>query len=668
EIVSDKIPLSSPEALLRAFLGSDSLNYDLESNFSRTYPEQATTAHFGIFRNRKTDIVKKIVVDASGVPTSPAVLQQNEMRLRRARFGVLSKELFHSLQLNSSGKLSVTIAYSFVGIAEKKPVNPLASRQEVDAAFAMMRAQRKAHLADTRKRVISLLASLGGNILSVPDTFPVIRARISAQVLLSFAQYPYTDITKRTDILSISQQRSKQTKGELSFCTTGYCYGANDLEAEETFTSTGAYATGIKVGIIELSCFQRSLWHTHPALASVGSYNQLSSSSTYLCAGIADGLPCQGSCSGFGVAKDICLNGVCVNWHATAVRSQIGSHVSPNSPRLAKDISTYYANTGYHVGAWSWFDQHAVQVVNQSASGLAPNAANWAARNDYITITHAAGNRATMPAVDCYPNAICVGAARITSPSYVDSWKNDPTNIWNRYYVAPSFNYVNGYHGNHPISDMEKPDILAIDNTLSLDVETQGWTPIEGTSFAAPKIAGLVALLQEYAPFTSNWPEVVRPMIMASALFHDVELGKTRDGAGIPVASILTGIALNHNYHTGVLTASDFSTGEWTLSETITIPALKKLRVVLSWMYCSPDAGSDDTIFQSADFDLYVYEATTGVKLGESTSYHNNIEMIDLGTIALWPRTVRVGIRLYGQMLNCNAQQREFFGLAWSTR
>ena len=44
----------------------------------------------------------------------------------------------------------------------------------------------------------------------------------------------------------------------------------------------------------------------------------------------------------------------------------------------------------------------------------------------------------------------------------------------------------------------------------------------DGTSLAAPQVAGLVALLVDCKPILWVWPEALKPIIMASAM-HSIE-------------------------------------------------------------------------------------------------------------------------------------------------
>ena len=86
-------------------------------------------------------------------------------------------------------------------------------------------------------------------------------------------------------------------------------------------------------------------------------------------------------------------------------------------------------------------------------------------------------------------------------------------------------------------NDRELPTIAANATELSIF----GFTGLSGTSFAAPAVAGVSALIQEHNNALKSWPEGQRAILYASAGFKiaggswasNISANKdTKDGAG----------------------------------------------------------------------------------------------------------------------------------------
>ena len=151
--------------------------------------------------------------------------------------------------------------------------------------------------------------------------------------------------------------------------------------------------------------------------------------------------------------------------------------------------------------------------------------------------------------------------------NYPQPYVNCPANSFNciavgGYYINPTNTlYDNRYEdGNFNT----KPEVLApaqVDNTF-------------GTSYSAPAIAGMLALLFEYRPFLAAHPDLVKAILMASShqkytnikykegnigpISELLEDGITdREGAGVPNMYRMISIVAQHTYGYGTLNSSN---------------------------------------------------------------------------------------------------------------
>ncbi len=665
--------LSTTEGRIRLLWGSTSTNYHTKAAFSLNYPRLGKSADFGIFIHKQQGTPLKIAYDSDGYPTSAPEMQLREFEAIRKEQGSLGNRLFATLQTKAAAQnYRVIIGYQ-IPVEEKPAIawNRNVTYKQVIAASQARLKLREQKIAGIRSSVLSKLVGLGAIIHKAHYSHPVIEATLSNTTLNSFL-----DSTYSKDIVSIEIPAPKSTIRSQGG-SNEFFWASDDLEAKETFVDQGKEADGIRVGILEgdVAC---TLWH--PGLFNhffgdwSGYVEQDSYWSYQICAGLgkSDGDPCgnQGWCSPGSLGY--CMLGRCVGQHPSAVASNIGCRpgVSSSSNRLANKAHIYYANYSVQHGRWLWLAQNNVQVANNSEEVTATDAANWVVRNDFMTITSSAGNEtdASTESCDCFANAICVGAARVNDPfTDIDNWKTDPEDSTNTYEYAPGFHYLNGFQ-TRLIPDVEKPDVLAMDQSPVIDAKNH-WFQFDpgGTSYSAPKIAGLVALLQEQQPWTAMWPEAVRAIVMTSAVSHNVEgaqlssndTGDQQDGAGVPVASNLSKI----DTEVGAFLPSMFTNG-WYTGPDITLQPGEGVRVVLGWTHCSPSAGAEDNKeYLAADLDLYLKEGSTTRAF--SLSYNNSLEFVEYTNNTGSSKTVTVKIKQWGAWKECLGLQREYYGLAW---
>ncbi|MCL6449668.1 MAG: S8 family serine peptidase [Acetobacteraceae bacterium] len=221
-----------------------------------------------------------------------------------------------------------------------------------------------------------------------------------------------------------------------------------------------------------------------------------------------------------------------------------------------------------------------------------------------------------------------------------------------------------------PHGDRHKPEVSAVAQGMR-STETQSYfnsygTWItrpehahQGTSYAAPMVAGEVALMISYQNWLRVWPEVLRSMVMASAthmVYGTIANGNTphdQEGCGTIVAdNAYWDLAAGQ-------TAALSSTTSGEFPKIVTIPANagEKIRVVVNWdshtnWHSDPNM---DTL--TADLDLHIYDPN-GNWVNASASWDNNYEMVEFVAAMAGNYQARIIAWRYDDGL-------EYIGVAW---
>ena len=171
--------------------------------------------------------------------------------------------------------------------------------------------------------------------------------------------------------------------------------------------------------------------------------------------------------------------------------------------------------------------------------------------------------------------------------------------------------------------DREQPDVVAPGDRITTTGLKGGFVEDIGTSFAAPMVAGEVALLQGRAPFSlARQAERVRAIVMASAR-HNVSDGPglgERDGAG-GVRLAAADAVLRAGGSWWFATAG--GRAGFPREQGFRAAAGQRVRVALAWAH-KPEGGHETV---STDLDLRVADPG-GRVLAASTSRDNNAELV----------------------------------------
>jgi len=320
---------------------------------------------------------------------------------------------------------------------------------------------------------------------------------------------------------------------------------------------------------------------------------------------------------------------------------------------------------------WAVDSPHTAPIANISYGWEADNNLHWTdqafdywARSGFVLIAKSAGNTGgsiTSPGKGW--NILTVGG---TDDHQNAAWGDDT--MWG------SSAYINPTSSN---GDREKPEVVAVAagiTTIDLGGNPNP-QPVNGTSYAAPQVAGLAALLIDRDLALAVWPEASRAIIMASAT-HNI-IGPTgiptgqelRDGAGAINAALADTVAQIHNTSsTNPCTAScwwgisinntNFPIGTY-LYRYSTANKGDLIRVAISW-WSNADTPANNYSFDRLDTDLHLGVLDPDgqwVPGAWSASWDNNYELVEF----VAPKTGTYRIAVYKTRAD---EQSNYLGIA----
>lgn len=451
------------------------------------------------------------VLRESGRVQTVAELNSEERDARFQRFGRLSPAFARRVMASpKESPLWITVHFTpevdwaalTLSLSTGSDGERLASRLSLRQAIASRAAE-----------LIEELTTLGvKDVFTRGNSMPVLFGRALPATIETLARHPGVSLVTTAENSKVILNAAPKN-------------GVTDPQIDTTFNSLGLFADGQKIGMVENAL--DGLFEPHDAFEFVTPDPGTGYRVTYQ----VEPLDCESdfdcpASSFYGQALQKCETlghaghkGQCVAEHASqcmsvAVGSEGGSPFgaarariyypnrggTPTTPGTIPDPSVACSPTGL-ADAYDWMDQEGVTTVNESfgcenmfgdgaAEGITQD---WYARYYDMAIFKAAGNQkfsADDAACPFSLNGNCVGGINSAGEiSCFSSWTN---------LNSPTFERT----------DREEPDIMALagygnrcQRGSLVDVmkvgSTSSWTGNAGTSFAAPAMAGLTALLKE---------------------------------------------------------------------------------------------------------------------------------------------------------------------------
>ena len=360
-----------------------------------------------------------------------------------------------------------------------------------------------------------------------------------------------------------------------------------------------------------------------------------------------------------GVTRDM---GGTTDTHSAATAGMVAStHTTYHG--IASGVSLYSANApGYDdallATAMDWSVSQGVNVINNSWGGNSGTTnlnvhdrhLDYIVKNSWRTVVVAAGNEA---------DSCGSGTARVDSPARaynvisVGNYMDNNTIDWSGDAMDACSSYVN------PSTGVEKPELSAVGSSITSTTEVSPWIAAvgSGTSYAAPMVSGISALIMERDNGFFLWPKSLKSLLMATAL-HNIE-GNTRlsdiDGAGgVDMAAAFHGA---DTYSTQGYNTSPTS---FPVNKSFYVTSGETVRVAIAWDSTPASSGSSydpDTLM--ADLDLLVYDPS-GAFVDSSASYNNSFEIVEFTAGATGNYTARISVFRFDGT-------QEYVGMAWWT-
>ncbi len=373
--------------------------------------------------------------------------------------------------------------------------------------------------------------------------------------------------------------------------------------------NVGITGSGVKVAVVE----EGKIQFPHPNLVGGIVYNSSASSSGHAT-----------QVAGIIASTDSTYKGISYGVPGL-LSANFGSGDTSTMESRAVAASEWAINNGANILSNSWGNN-----TNRVLSGI-DKYFDHVVWSNYKTVTTIAGNNADGD------NGNVVSPGLAYNVITVGGFEDKGTPDWSDDTMWGMGRPVDGSAWVDPISehdDREKPEVSGVATHIDrsfLMTSLHPWepwivlTPGPGTSYASPAVAAEAALLMQANSWLTTWPEVVKAVIMASAV-HNIEgasnLSEYDGAGGIDISNAY--YTVNNNRMSGnTLYASNFP-----YYYSFSASEGQKIRVAIAWD-SHPDSNHPPTNDDlKADLDLYILNPSN-TPVVTSSSYDNNYEIVE---------------------------------------
>lgn len=555
-------------------------DFMIVDDFDQEYPlTKQSVSHYKVL-NKKSGEVIGIHLYPNATEADAKHVGETEMSEFRHRYGKLEPELHDKLQVMGPDEMVSTLIW----LEEPKEVTRLPDYEITQDQRNLTLAAQREQYATAEKPLIDALTVKNCTIKYSSWYAPIVFADVHANLI--------KEIESRSDVVSISL--SKEMRPQLNKAT-------KTIKAPNVWNK-GISGSGIKVAVVE----EGAVDPYNPYLG-VSSYFRPASSGILSHPTMVAGVVRSSNWPYVGVAnRTQLLSANAVSFNDEHIIPAADWAISQSTNIL---IAAFGENSELQLRPIDRYFDHVV----------------W---NHQVTVALPAGNQRVgnhnVHSPGLSYNTITVGAFDDKDTQQLP----DDEMAWYSCYIDPP--------------NRQKPEVVAVGgqkefSSFYTTVNRSPWISntdptdggkIEGTSFAAPAVAGEAALLMHRKSNLKVWPEAVKAIIMASAI-HNLE-GEARlsdyDGAGGINCGKADAVA-NNMWWLGEIRSQTLNPWQYSIPN---VQSGQRVRFVICW-----DAHANDIpnyLYPDnrriSDLDLAIKDPTND-PVTNSASSGNNYEIVD---------------------------------------